>query len=158
MNQLFNILRQADIFYDVPQELLEKLCTVCRQETYNKGDVIVKENEPSDELYVIIEGNVEIVVDPRLLNPDAESSTPEVIATLWPGQTFGEIGLVDRGRRSASVVAAADGTTLQVVSREDLLKLCDENHTFGYYLMRNIAAGLAFKIRNADLILRERSL
>jgi CRP-like cAMP-binding protein len=156
--QLLSILRQVDIFYGISKQSLERIAAVCREETYKKGAVIVKENTPSNELYIITEGVVEIVIDPGLLGPSPSSAEPAIIATLWPGQTFGEVGLVDRGMRSASARAVSDEATLEAISREDLLRLCGEDHHFGYLLMRNIASDLAFKIRNTDLMLREKLL
>ncbi len=155
--QLLSILRQVDIFYEIPKKNLESVATVCREVVFKKGEGIVKENTPSDELYIITEGIVEIIIDPGLLGP-ATGTGEAVIANLWPGQTFGEIGLVDRGMRSASARAAADNTTLQAISRDDLIKLCESDDHFGYLLMRNIASDLAFKIRNTDLMLREQLL
>ncbi len=154
--QLLSILRQVDIFYGVSQENLEKIAGICHNETYKKGDIIVKENTPSNELYIIIEGVVEIVINPNMLGTGATQAEPAIIANLWPGQTFGEVGLVDRGMRSASARAASDETRLQAIRREDLVQLCESDTQLGYLLMRNIASDLAFKIRNTDLMLRER--
>jgi CRP/FNR family cyclic AMP-dependent transcriptional regulator len=155
--QLLSVLRQADIFFGIPRQNLEKAVTVCRSCVYKKGDIIVKENTPSDELYIITEGAVAIIIDPSLLGGPA-TTEPIIVANLWPGQTFGEVGLVDRGMRSASACAAVDETKLQAIKRGDLVRLCEEDHHFGYLLMRNIASDLAFKIRNTDLMLRERLL
>ncbi|HQE92824.1 MAG TPA: cyclic nucleotide-binding domain-containing protein [Anaerolineae bacterium] len=156
--QIESVLRQADIFYGVPKPSLQKVATVCHECVYKKGDVIVKENTPSDELYIIVEGIVEIVIDPSLLGTLQPDVQPAVIANLWPGQTFGEVGLVDRGMRSASARAISEEARLQAIKREDLVRLCEEDHYFGYLLMRNIASDLAFKIRNTDLMLREQLL
>jgi CRP-like cAMP-binding protein len=68
------------------------------------------------------------------------------------------MGLVDYGLRSASAQVASKETRLLALHRADLNRLCEEDHELGYRLMRNIAAELAFKIRNTDLMLRERLL
>jgi len=158
--QRLNILKQVDIFQELPQEHLEKLATVCRKVKYRKaGEVIVQENTPSDELYIIVKGRVDIIVSPEMLFGDAtESPDPTTISTLLPGETFGEIGLVDQGLRSASVRTATAETHLLAIGRDDLLRLCEEDHHLGYLLMRNIATGMAFKIRNTDFMVREQLL
>ena len=158
--QRVNILRQAEIFYELPQEHLEKLAAVCHKVTCQKiGEIIVQENTPSDELYIIVEGMVDIVVDPSILGVQVpDSPGPTTIATLRAGQTFGEIGLVDRGSRSASVRTAAQKTHLLAIRREDLSRLCKEDHHLGYLLMRNIASDLAFKIRNTGFMVRAQLL
>ena len=156
--QLLSTLRQVDIFYEIPDEKLKRLIPKCEESSYESGEIIVKENSPSDELYIIVDGIVEIVIDPSLLDPNSNDIEPTVIATLWPGQTFGEIGLVDRGMRSASARSSSDKTVVLSISRDGLLGLCDADHHFGYLLMRNIASDLAFKVRNTDLMLREQLL
>lgn len=156
--QLLTFLRQADIFYGISREHLQKVAEVCREYVFKRGEIIVKENTPSDELYIITEGIVEIVIDPSMLGPSPLTAQPAIIANLWPGQTFGEIGLVDRGMRSASARTASEEARLQAIKREDLMNLCETDHYFGYLLMRNIASDLAFKIRNTDLMLREQLL
>ena len=45
-----------------------------------------------------------------------------------------------------------------VIPRDRLIKLCDNYPELGYALMRNIAADLAFKLRNTDLAIREQLL
>lgn len=158
--QRVNILQQVDIFDELPDEHLEKLAAVCKEVTYREiGEVIVRENTPSDELFIIVKGMVDIVVDPSMLGvEELDSPGPTIIATLRQGQAFGEIGLVDRGLRSASARAAAKETQLLTISREDLVRLCKENCELGYRLMHNIASDLAFKIRNTDLMVREQLL
>lgn len=160
MQRRINILQQVDIFDELPQEHLKKLAAVCREvKCQGVGEVIVRENTPSDELYIIVAGRVNIEVSPEmLLGKASDSPDPTTIATLLPGETFGEIGLVDQGLRSASVRTATEETHLLAIGREDLLRLCEEDHHLGYLLMRNIATDLAFKIRNTDFVVREQLL
>lgn len=154
-----NVLLKADLFYELPREHLEKLADACQEFTYSGGAIIVQEYLPSDELFIIAKGRVEIVMDPRALDEqEVGGPGPIVVATLFPGQTFGEIGLVDRGLRTASARAASDDVQLLAIKRDDLLRLCDEDNRLGYLLMRNIATDLAFKIRNTDLMVREQLL
>ncbi len=152
-----NFLQQVDIFEDLKPAHLEKLAGVCRLVEYHQGEVIVRENTPSNEIFLILSGDVDIVLDPEILGKES-GHKPKTVTTLRQGQTFGEIGLVDRGLRSATALAATAETRLLTVRREDLLKLCEGDHELGYILMRNIASDLAFKIRNTDLMVREQLL
>ena len=158
--QRMRILQQVDIFDELPNEHLEKLAAVCQELAFRKsGQVIFQENTPSDELYIIVKGMVDIVLNPGILGVETEDNPgPTTIATLRQGQTFGEVGLVDQGLRSASARAASQDTRLLAISRQDLLRLCQEDHELGYRLMSNIAGDLAFKIRNTDLMVREQLL
>jgi CRP-like cAMP-binding protein len=153
------ILRQADIFYAIDPEQLQRVAEACQERQFGAGEIIFKENSSSDELYVIARGEVEILVDPALVSdrPDTPSR-PTTIATLRRGQSFGEVALVDQGLRSATARSASADTRLLVIPRERLMSLCEADPLLGFRLMHNLAADLALKIRNTDLRVREQLL
>lgn len=154
-----NILKQADIFFELTPTQLELVASLCQERRLNTGDLIFEENTPSDELYIIAQGEVEIQVDPSLVADDtARLMGPVTIATLRRGQSFGEIALVDQGLRSASAKCAQHNTHLLIIRRDKLMNLCDTYPQLGYRLMRNLAADLALKIRNTDMRIREELL
>ena len=153
------VLKQTDIFYEFSPQQLEQIASICDERLFGMGDMIFDENTTGDELYIIAHGEVEILVDPALVSdrPDTPSQ-PTTIATLRRGQSFGEIALVDRGLRSAGARSASTETQLLIIPREKLRTLCDSDPALGYRLMRNLATDLAMKIRNTDLLMREKLL
>ena len=159
MSRYVSYLRQADIFYELSPEQLESVASLCSERRVHTGEVIFSEISGSDELYVIAQGEVDIVVDPALVSDGRLAAPgPMTIATLHRGQSFGEVALVDRGLRSASARASQGNTQLLVIPRDRLMELCDANPDLGYRLMRNLAADLALKMRNTDLNIRQQSL
>ena len=76
---------------------------------------------------------------------------PQAIVSLGQGQVFGEMALVDRGTRSATVRSVDDGTIINSISQDDFTSLCEKNTAIGYVVMRNIAADLSFKLRHRNL-------
>jgi CRP/FNR family transcriptional regulator, cyclic AMP receptor protein len=76
---------------------------------FKAGDVIFREGDPADELYIVKSGTVEVRLGNRLLDTLAELSI------------FGEMALVDRNPRSATVVAATDATVVPVGEKQFLL-------------------------------------
>ena len=60
--------------------------------------------------------------------------------------------------RSATIRVSQDNTYLLRLQRDRLMLLCDTYPELGYKLMKNIAADLAFKIRNTDLTIRQYQL
>ena len=157
MGKYMRFLRDADIFYDLTVTQLERIEEFCEERTYQKGDQIFGENAHSDELYIIISGQVNILLNPNLIasKKDARDTESETIATLREGQSFGEIALVDQGIRSASARAGSDGTCLLLIRRDRLLPLCNSAPEMGYRIMYNLALDLAQKMRNADFRIRE---
>lgn len=156
MNALVNFLKQSDIFYQLTPTQLELVANLCQEVTFNAGDIIFQENSSSKELYVITQGEVDILIN-RSGTGDLEKKETAV-ARLRRGQSFGEVALVDEGLRSASARAAQKDTHLFVVQRDKLIMLCETYPQLGYRLMYNLAADLAMKIRNTDLRIREQLL
>jgi CRP-like cAMP-binding protein len=152
--KLLNILKRTDIFYGLDDTQLDRIAEICSEVTLENNEVIFEENSVGDEMYIIVGGKVDILIDPALVRPTS-TDEPLTITTFERGQTFGEIALVDEGRRSASARCAAEEVQLLVIPRDRLIDLCDKYPTLGYRLMRNIATDLAFKIRGTDFRIRE---
>lgn len=149
-----NVLKQADIFYELTNTQLELVASICSERHYQAEDLIFDENTPGTELYVIANGEVAIIVNPALVGKE-EKGGSFTIATLRRGQSFGEVSLVDEGLRSAGAKCTQPDTQLVVIPRDKLMLLCDTYPQLGYRLMRNLAADLAMKIRHTDLQVRE---
>ena len=159
MSTIVNYLKQSDIFYQFTPTQLEMVANLCQEIAFQAGEVIFKENSNSQELYIITQGEVEILINPALVGtPDKSKQAGAPIATMRRGQSFGEIALVDEGLRSASARAAQKETRLLVISRDKLIMLCETYPQLGYRLMYNLAADIAMKIRNTDLRVREQLL
>lgn len=147
-------LKQADIFEELTNTQLELVASICSEKVYQMDEIVFEENTPGDLLYVIASGEIDIQVDPAIVGSEAGVGA-KTIATLRKGQSFGEVSLVDEGRRSARARCTQDDTRLVQIPREKLMLLCDSYPHMGYRLMRNLAADLAMKIRNTDLKVRE---
>ena len=154
MNNLVNFLKQSDIFYQFTPTQLELVANLCREVSFAEGDIIFRENSSSKELYVIVQGEVDILFNSNEMDKKGDT----VIARLRRGQSFGEVALVDEGLRSASARAAENDTKLLVIGRDKLVMLCETYPHLGYRLMYNLAADLAMKIRNSGLRIRDQLL
>jgi CRP-like cAMP-binding protein len=154
MNNVVSFLKQSDIFYQFTPTQLELVANLCREVSFAEGDIIFRENSSSKELYVIVQGGVDILFN----STERDKKGDTVIATLRRGQSFGEVALVDEGLRSASARAAEKDTKLLVIGRDKLVMLCETYPHLGYRLMYNLAADLAMKIRNSGLRIRDQLL
>lgn len=152
------ILSITEIFDNLNPAQLELVASVCELITYNQGDVLLKENESSTDMYVIARGGVEIMMNPSFVGAEQDKYEPVVLTELRQGQVFGEVALVDEGIRSATARVSQDHTTLLRIQRDRLMLLCDNYPDLGYKIMKNVAADLAFKIRNTDLTVRQYQL
>ena len=92
------ILERLGIFAAAPQSVLERLAGVCEAVEFAAGTAIVREGEPADALYVIVEGSVDVTAH-------GENGAEERLRTMGPDTYFGEIGLLERIPRTATVTA-----------------------------------------------------
>lgn len=156
MGTFTGYLEESDLFNDLDPVQLDMISGVCEELVFQKGETIFQENSHQDELYLIINGTVEILVNPNLITAHPDSATPlELITSLRIGQCFGEIALVDEGLRSATARAAKNNTRLLRIARSRLLTLCDSYPELGYQVMKNLAIELGQKIRSSNLKARE---
>lgn len=148
------MLRRSELFSGLTDEQVEKVASLREQVEYQAGDVIVREGDSGDSVYILGEGMVEVLVSsgsiPDVPGPPRMTS----IVELGPGQSFGEMSLLDQGDRSATIRCVRDGTTVHAIPRESLLALCERDPRIGYVVMRNIASDLSFKLRHRNLRMR----
>ncbi|WP_420630185.1 cyclic nucleotide-binding domain-containing protein [Candidatus Leptofilum sp.] len=152
------ILSVTDIFDSFNDTQLELVAAICQADTYQTDDILLKENDQSTELYVIARGGVEVVMNPTFVSDDVDETEMVVLTELRQGQVFGEVALVDQGIRSATIRVSQANTLLLRIDRQRIMQLCDTYPELGYKLMKNLAADLAFKIRNTDLTIRQYQL
>lgn len=145
----FRILELVDIFSDLTPRQLKKIFAICKERSAVRGDFIVEQNTPSSEIYFIISGEIEILVNSE------DDAQPKRIALLRTGQLFGEIALVDQGLRSASARCLSESCRLLEIARDDFLGLLRSDQKMGFQVLYNLAADLCLKIRRTTFLVRE---
>ncbi len=148
MAKVNKFLKRVDLFSGLTEEMLVKVAALCRPASYAAGSKIIERDSPSEDFYLVEEGTVEIFTAPE---EDEGNHAEAMIITLGEGQSFGEMGLIDSGPRSATVKAATSAELL-AINCQNFRDLCETDTTLGYRVMRNIAADLSFKLRHRNLI------
>ncbi len=151
MKEVIELLKQSELFAGLPEDKIQQIVTIGSPRVYGAGDMIIAAGDPSDELYIVQEGLVEVLVSsgPAPDVPGAQEMM--AVVQLGRGQVFGEMALVDRGARSATVRCVKSDTQLFVIPRDVFWDLCEQDHHIGYVVMRNIARDLSFKLRHRNL-------
>lgn len=88
-------LKRIPLFSDVPDEDLRVITTFATSEEVPEGVTVVKEGTFANEFMAIEEGTAEVTRD------------GEKIGELGPGDIFGEIGLLEKERRGATITATS---------------------------------------------------
>lgn len=138
------ILKRTELFNGLSIHELEQITTICKEKSYKPKEVIASNGEYTDELFIITKGLAEVHLGKAC-------GDKNFLVNLGEGQIIGEISLIDQGPRSATVIAGNEPTTVLVIQREDLDTVCQEYPRIGYYIMRNIATDLAFKLRHRNI-------
>jgi HlyB family type I secretion system ABC transporter len=121
-----SLLRRSSLFQFLPEEHFEKLRALLQEEHYEFGDIIVRQGEPADSFYVLLSGRA------RVVKAD-QSGTEIVLASLKPGDSFGEAALAEGGSRSATVRCSTAVEALRL-DRTDFLELAEQNPELKHYL------------------------
>ena len=101
-------LLDLPILAGLPSPRLEEAARRMLELPMGAGDAIVRQGDPSDRFYVIVGGSV------RVTQRAAEGGGEAHLRDLGPGDVFGEIGLLRRSPRTATVTALTDGRLLSL--------------------------------------------
>ena len=123
------ILRSADMLKDVGPRHLLGLANVAREIEIIQGDVIYKEDDRADALYIIVEGKVRL------------SSGMRTMSEVGPGEAFGTWSLVDDSVRGHRAECVESGLTL-ALHREEFYDIAAGDLTLLTELVRVLAKRL----------------
>jgi len=113
---IYAFLSKLPMFRSLSNDRLRDLAGRLQRSTCDPGQVLMREGEEGDHVYIVEKGSLEVY---------REASPQAALATLRRGDVIGEMALLDRGRRSASVRATTDAVLLQL-ARDDFLTLLNE--------------------------------
>jgi CRP-like cAMP-binding protein len=99
------LLKQSPVFSLVPTDDLRLVAQALEEQRFFGGDRIFEINAQGDNLYILVSGHVGISIDP-------DPACRNFIATLGPGDCFGEMNLLDDKPRSATAHAIEDTMVL----------------------------------------------
>ena len=133
-NEHLDHLAEVPLFSACTRKDLEKISRASDEVEVKSGRVLVEQGRPGHEFFLILEGKATVRRNNRK------------IADLGPGQYFGELSLLDRGPRTASVTADTDMRVL-VLGQREFLGVLDDVPGLAYKILRIMAA----RLREADL-------
>lgn len=98
------LLRGVDLLQSLNDDELLLLANAAEKHEYHNRDLIIREGDEGDSMYICLEGNC---VATKVL-PGEKSRKPTIVRTYSPGNYFGELSLIRKGRpRGANIVSVA---------------------------------------------------
>ena len=140
---LIQVLRKIPIFVGLSPSQVKRVLSLCTHRQYEPGEVVCQSNMPSDEMYILLSGEVCIV-------------TPEgmKVAVILPVTTVGEMGVFTGQPRSATVEVTRPSAIfiIQKVEFDEVLKDDEDMHGKVHKAIIDI---LAFKLSNDNVRMRD---
>jgi CRP-like cAMP-binding protein len=137
-------LKTYPLLSKLPEEDLARLADVMEPRTFPAGEEILREGDEGDEMFLLLEGRVDVL-----------KTTPfgdrYVTASLLDSYhcSFGEMALIDRGPRSATIRAKTECRTL-CLSREAFQEFCRTCPKVGLELLMSISVTLVRDLRREN--------
>ena len=135
-------LRNLDTFARMSNEELAVVRAIVTRRAYRKGEIIFREGDDGDELYVVAHGSASA----RLRLPGENRETR--LAAFSIGTVFGELALLDQAARSATV-RADDDLVCFVLSRANFLDLTRQHPAIAIKLLTNLGREMSKSLRHS---------
>jgi len=139
---LATFLRSVPVFGGLEGRSLDRLMERLQEQHFEPGDVVFYEGELGRTMHVLREGEVDIV---RRTSNEEEV----LIVRLGPGETFGEMTLVELQPRSATVIAKKPTHTYSLTNMDLYNLYRDDNYAY-VIVLQNICRMLSRRLRKAD--------
>jgi CRP-like cAMP-binding protein len=137
------ILAKVPLFTELGSAELKRLARIVKSRDYAAGELILKEGDDAVGFFVVSSGQVQVVKGPS-------GSKETVLATLGPGEFFGETALLDGYPRTASVRTLED-TQCLAMTRWDFTAELKSNPEMAVQILRTLAR----RLRQTDARLTE---
>lgn len=100
---LIRLLSGCDLLRHLPAQEIEEILRAVKPVHLPAGEVLFRAGDPGDALFIVTRGTVEVTAE-----------TGSLLASLGAGQAFGEMALLSRGLRTATVRAAASADLVRI--------------------------------------------
>ena len=131
--ELTELLGAVDLFSRCSRAELKTVTRHVETVRLDPGIELTHQGDPGDAFYVILDGHARVTLD------------GDGVDTLGPGQYFGELALLDKAPRNATVTALT-GMEVVVLGQREFGGLIDEVPGFA----RKLLAGMARRLRDQD--------
>ncbi|MHB1687789.1 MAG: cyclic nucleotide-binding domain-containing protein [Ignavibacteriaceae bacterium] len=141
-SDLEKTLRAIPIFKELNKKDLSLISKLINNRSYIAGEYIFYQGDPGLGLYLIRSGEVTI----KQIHSDGEGLQ---LATLFKGDFFGELALIDGEKRSASAIAKTD-TKVAVIFKPDLDEFIEKYPQKGIKILKGVLQIITYRLRKIN--------
>lgn len=120
---LHSCLRNHGALKKLSDAAFEQICGCLRLESIPANKIIFSQGDPGNCWYIILLGHVRIKANKPIKETGGIAEEPKTVATLGPGEGFGDHGLQNESVRGASAISASEPVYLVRVDKSDYKKI-----------------------------------
>src|SRR5579872_4224090 len=110
-SEIIEIIKQSKIFSGIDHSASENLLSRFEKVKIDQGEILFEQNEPSDSLYILIEGHL-------IATLKTSDGKPKIIGIIEKGETVGEMGALSQQPRSLTIRATSDSFLLKLTQNQ----------------------------------------
>ncbi len=148
-----DFLKKVKLFKNLTEEELITFSSKLKLIKVKEKEIIIKDGELGDKLYILYKGRVGISQKITMLDEEEERDKTFIVLSAKDFLFFGEIGLLESQKRTATVTAYAD-CELYTLTRKDFMQICKTNPSIGFRVIIEIALKLSHLVEktNSDIL------
>ncbi len=132
-------IRQTDLFWGMNQNMVNRVMAIADREAFGAGDVLFHRDDPASHLFILAQGEVNIMMDDDGKN---------VYTGRRVGEAFGWGSLIDHEIYGGNAVCVTPVVVLKL-DRQRLFKLLDGDPESGYLFFRHLSRALGLRLIQA---------
>ena len=150
----YNLFKNYLLFDGLSESEVQKFIDLMKFENVNKDEVIINEGDNGDTIVLLINGQVSITQALTLKNSktiiDNREKTSIRIDSKKSHHFFGEISLFNEVDKRTATITATTDCEIAILDDDDIINLCNQDHTLGYKIMKNLAEKLASSLERTN--------
>ena len=154
MKNDYNLFKNYLLFDGLSETEVQKFIDLMKFEKVENNQVIINEGDNGDTIVLLINGEVSITQALTLKNSktitDNREKTSIRIDSKKSHHFFGEISLFNQVDKRTATITATSDCEIAILDDNDIINLCNEDHTLGYKIMKNLAEKLASSLERTN--------
>jgi CRP-like cAMP-binding protein len=134
--EILESLKKLPFFKEIPENILTRIAAHSEIRELSRSDVLVREGDPSNSLFIIRQGWVKVVAK-------GIQGEEIILNQCGPGQIIGEMSLIDQEARSNTIIALSPVKLIEI-KYNIILELVRESPVLTMALLRDMSSRLRF--------------
>ncbi len=158
-NQKITVLQETAILRGLDEAQLQQFLDSNEIRTLRESEFLFEQGDEGKEMYVLLEGEAHLMVDPATLGSvEAGSTELRRVHTFKPGDSFGEMAIIDGSPRSGAVKAGTNGTRFLVMHDQMFTEVIEQTENPVQTILNNITRDIVAKTRRTTDFVMEQML